>query len=76
MTYENTSLAEQWRRSTTAQGVALGLVLGPVGMFLAYVFSSPDKRRTRFFGALWGSLAAGLVMLAIIGLAVLAIVLV
>jgi hypothetical protein len=75
MTYEDASLAEQWRRSTTAQGVGLGLVLGPVGMLLAYVFSAPNKRRTRFFGALWGSLIAGTVMLVIIALAVVAAVL-
>jgi hypothetical protein len=58
MTHDNVSLAEQWRRSPTAQGVALGCVLGPVGMFLAYLFSSKDKREVRMFGALKGSLAA------------------
>jgi hypothetical protein len=63
MTAENASLAEQWRHSPTAQGVALGLVLGPVGMFLAYVLSSRDKRRVRLFGALKGSLAASAAML-------------
>lgn len=65
MTRDNASLAEQWRRSPTAQGVALGLVLGPVGMFLAYVFSSRDKRIVRLFGALRGSLAAATSMVVI-----------
>jgi hypothetical protein len=60
---EDKSLAERWMRSPTAQGVALGLILGPAGMLLAYVFSVPDKRRTRLMGALWGSLTAGSLML-------------
>ena len=73
MTHDNASLAAGWRRSPTAQGVALGLVLGPVGMFLAYVFSSRDKRQVRLFGALKGSLAAGVAMLIVALLVVLAI---
>jgi hypothetical protein len=73
MTQDNVSLAEEWRRSPTAQGVALGLVLGPVGMFLAYVFSSTDKRQVRLIGALKGSLAAGVAMLVAALLAALAI---
>ena len=73
MTHDNASLAAEWRRSPTAQGVALGLVLGPVGMFLAYVFSSRDKRQVRLFGALKGSLAAGVAMLIVALLVVLAI---
>jgi len=72
MTHDNASLAEEWRRSPTAQGVALGLVLGPVGMFLAYVFSSRDKRQVRLFGALKGSLAAGVALLVAALLVVLA----
>ena len=63
MTHDNVSLAEQWRHSPTVQGVALGLVLGPIGMFLAYLFSSKDKRDVRMFGALKGSLAAATAML-------------
>ena len=73
MTHDNASLAEEWRRSPTAQGVALGLVLGPVGMFLAYVFSSREKRQVRLLGALKGSLAAGVAMVVAALLAVLAI---
>jgi hypothetical protein len=73
MTPDNASLAEQWRRSPTAQGVALGLVLGPVGMFLAYVCSSRDKRRVRLLGALQGSLAASAAMVVGGILAILAI---
>jgi H+/Cl- antiporter ClcA len=65
MTHDTASLAEEWRRSPTAQGVALGLVLGPVGMLLAYLFSSRDKREVRVFGALKGSLAAGTIMLVV-----------
>jgi hypothetical protein len=71
MSLRNDSLADQWRRSPTAQGVALGLVLGPVGMFLAWVLSSRDKREERLFGALRGSLAAGVAILAVIVLLVL-----
>ena len=73
MTQDNASLAQGWRRSPTAQGVALGLVLGPVGMFLAYVFSSRNKRQVRLFGALKGSLAAAVAMLVGALLVVLAI---
>jgi hypothetical protein len=73
MTPDNASLAERWRHSPTAQGFALGMVLGPIGMFLAYVFSSRDKRRVRLFGALKGSLAASAAMLIGAGLVVLAI---
>jgi len=73
MTHDNASLAAEWRRSPTAQGVALGLVLGPVGMFLAYVFSSRDKRQVRLLGALKGSLTAGVAMLVVGLLVVLAI---
>jgi H+/Cl- antiporter ClcA len=65
MTQDNASLAEEWRRSPAAQGVALGLVLGPVGMLLAYLFSSRDKREVRVFAALKGSLAAGTIMLVV-----------
>ena len=73
MTHDNASLAQGWRRSPTAQGVALGFVLGPVGMFLAYVFSSRDKRQVRLLGALKGSLTAGVAMLVVGLLVVLAI---
>jgi hypothetical protein len=68
MTPDNASLAERWRRSPTAQGVALGLVLGPIGMFLAYIFSARDKREVRLFGALKGCLAAATTMLVVGGL--------
>lgn len=73
MTHDNVSLAEQWRRSPTAQGVALGLVLGPVGMFLAYLFSSRDKREVRMFGALKGSLVAATAMVVVGVLVVVAV---
>jgi hypothetical protein len=65
MTRDNTSLAEQWRRSPTAQGVALGLVLGPVGMLLAYLLSAKNKRIVRLLGALKGSLVAATSMVVI-----------
>jgi hypothetical protein len=68
---DNASLVEQWRSSPTAQGAALGVVLGPIGMLLAYVFSSRDKRIARLYGALRGSLAAATAML-IAGAAVVA----
>ena len=73
MTHDNASLADRWRRSPAAQGAALGFVLGPVGMLLAYVFSTRDKRHVRLFGALKGSLAAAVAMLAAGLLVVLAI---
>jgi hypothetical protein len=70
MTNDNASLAEQWRRSPRAQGVVLGMILGPVGMLLAYLFSSRDKRVVRLTGALVGSLVAAVSMV-IVGLLVL-----
>lgn len=73
MTHDNASLAARWRRSPTAQGVALGFVLGPVGILLAYLFSSLDKRDGRLFGALRGSLAASVVILVVGALVVAAI---
>ncbi|MEO6196781.1 MAG: hypothetical protein ABIP58_01600 [Dehalococcoidia bacterium] len=72
MTHDDASLAEQWRHSPTAQGVALGLVLGPVGMLLAYLFSARGKREVRMFGALKGSLAAATAMLVVGGLLIVA----
>ena len=70
MTIDNASLADQWRRSPRAQGVVLGLILGPVGMLLAYVVSSRDKRVVRLTGALVGSLVAAVAMV-IVGVLVL-----
>ncbi len=70
---QNSSIAARWSSSPTAQGVALGCVLGPVGALLAFLFSSTDKRAERTFGALKGSLAASVAMLIVAGLVVLAI---
>lgn len=69
----NSSIAARWSHSPTAQGVALGCVLGPVGALLAFLFSSIDRRAERTFGALMGSMAASIVMLVVAGLVVVAI---
>jgi hypothetical protein len=73
MSDRNASIAARWRHSPTAQGVALGAVLGPVGALLAFFFSSTDKRSERMFAALKGSLAASIAMLAVGGCVVVAI---
>lgn len=73
MNDRNASIAARWSHSPTAQGVALGAVLGPVGALLAFLFSSTDKRSERTFAALKGSLAASIVMLAVGGGVVVAI---
>ncbi len=65
MVDENSSLIVRWCSSTTAQGAALGAVLGPGGALLAFLFSSRDKRTERTFGALKGSLAASIAMLVV-----------
>ena len=70
MVDRDASLAVKWFRSTTAQGIALGAVLGPVGALLAFLFSSGSKRTERTFGALKGSVAASVVILAIVALAI------
>jgi hypothetical protein len=49
------------------------MLLGPVGMFLAYVLSSPDKREPRLFGALTGSFVAGATMLVALLIVLLAV---
>jgi uncharacterized membrane protein YeaQ/YmgE (transglycosylase-associated protein family) len=67
MNDHNASIAARWSRSPTAQGVALGCVLGPVGALLAFLFSSMDKRSQRTFAALKGSLAASIAMLVVGG---------
>lgn len=73
MVDKDASLAVKWFRSTTAQGVALGCVLGPVGALLAFLFSAGSKRAERTFGALKGSVAASVVILVVFGIVVLAI---
>lgn len=73
MADKNASIAARWAESPTAQGAALGAVLGPVGALLAYLFSSTDKRSQRTFAALKGSFVSSVVILLIAGLVVLAI---
>jgi uncharacterized membrane protein YeaQ/YmgE (transglycosylase-associated protein family) len=63
MVDENSSLVIRWWRSTTAQGVALGAVLGPGGALLSFLLSSKPKRAERTFGTLKGSVATSLVIL-------------
>jgi len=63
MANENSSLIVRWWRSATAQGVALGAVLGPVGALISFLFSSKPRRAERTFGALKGSVAASIVIL-------------
>lgn len=70
---QNSSIAARWRHSPTAQGVALGCLLGPVGALLAYLFSSIDKRPERTFGTLMGSLAASVAMLVVAGFVLVAV---
>ncbi|HET8945212.1 MAG TPA: hypothetical protein VFO59_10560 [Dehalococcoidia bacterium] len=70
---QNSSIAARWKESVTAQGIALGCTLGPVGALLAYLFSSLDRRPQRTFAALLGSLAASIAMLIVGGLVALAI---
>ncbi len=73
MVDDNSSLAVKWCGSTTAQGFALGAVLGPGGAMLAFLLSSRTKRTERLFGALKGSVATSIVILvvgAIVALAV------
>ena len=65
MVDENSSLVVKWFSSITAQGAALGAVLGPGGALLAFLCSSKDKRTVRTFGALKGSLAASIAMLVV-----------
>jgi hypothetical protein len=73
MNDRNASIAARWSHSLTAQGVALGATLGPVGALLAYLFSATDKRSERTFAALKGSLAASIAMLVVGGCVVVAI---
>ncbi len=65
MADQNSSLLVRWWRSTTAQGVALGAVLGPGGALLSFLLSSKPKRAERTFGALKGSVATSIVILAV-----------
>jgi hypothetical protein len=60
---DDASLVVKWWHSAAVQGFALGAVLGPVGAFLAYVFSAKHNRAERSFAALKGSAAASVVIL-------------
>ena len=73
MIEQNASIAARWSRSPSAQGVALGCVLGPVGALFAFLFSSTDKRSERTFGALKGSLVTSVAMLVVGGGVVVAV---
>jgi hypothetical protein len=73
MVEEDSSLLVRWWRSTTAQGVALGAVLGPGGALLAFLLSSKHKRSARTFGALKGSVAASIAILVVGAIILLAV---
>jgi len=68
---EDSSLAVKWWHSVAAQGFALGLVLGPGGALLAFLFSAQHNRATRSFAALKGSVAASIVILLVLAVVLL-----
>jgi hypothetical protein len=65
---EDSSLAVRWWHSVSAQGFALGFVLGPVGALLAFLFSAQHNRAARSFAALKGSVAASILILVVLGI--------
>ena len=73
MVNDNSSLVVKWCGSTTAQGFALGAVLGPGGVLLAFLLSSRNRRTERLFGALKGSVAASIVILVVVAVVVFAV---
>jgi hypothetical protein len=70
MADDNSSLVVEWFGSNTAQGFALGAVLGPGGILLAFLLSSRNKRTERLFGALKGSVATSIVILVVVAVVV------
>jgi hypothetical protein len=65
MVDNNASLVARWWGSPTAQGFALGAVLGPGGVLIAFLLSARNKRTERLFGSLRGSVATSIVILVV-----------
>lgn len=63
---QSASILVRWWHSTSAQGFALGAVLGPGGALLSFLLSSRPKRTERTYGALKGSVATSVVILVVV----------